>query len=603
MDILNKMTMPEPINQIKDKFQQLSDNDQDFIDKLDFKAFLKQIGREDLGGSITHQTPWAYFSQEVYREKGLGVKGDGGLGILAGDITKIAEELSMPLVVVTPYYSGKSRQALFDFWESDGYETLIPGEHGFEKLGTVEIHSLASNFIPIDVYARRKGSMNIVTLYEPNIGLLYYSESNSDHRLYQEVVTGFAGFMALRLAGVNPAVVHMNEAATVFAAVARLDDICSQGIDFDTAIQSARKTTVYTNHTLLQAAEGVFDIGQFENLVFPNIRNESVINWVRSKFGYDGKIRLSTLALEIAGKKNGVSKLHSRLSSQNYKDHDGNAVEFSDVTNGVSNRWIYKGFLDLYRSIGALNKFDLPADDYVNMLEKLNIKDIIRTKQAGRNRMNQILKFRQDQRGNPIFIPDDAIVFDYKRRLVSYKRFDMIFADTERLAGILESHNAYIVFAGRPHFGDDGMVNELHKILWDIENHPILKERVFYIQNYDEEVATALVFGGNCAINVPIVGQEACGTSWMKDIANCKLLISTTDGGVADVSPAAYLEVSGLTYADEANALYQRMQEACEIIENKDVLMQHVVGQLQAYLPTISGPRMIQDYLGLLDIE
>ena len=45
--------------------------------------------------------------------------------------------------------------------------------------------------------------------------------------------------------------------------------------------------------------------------------------------------------------------------------------------------------------------------------------------------------------------------------------------------------------------------------------------------------------------------------------------------------------------------LYQKMEEACEIIENEEKLKQHVVSQLQAYLPTISGPRMIQDYLGL----
>ena len=317
------MNTQESNDQIKNRFKLLHDETQGSNNKPDFNEFLRKIGREDLGEALTQNTPWAYFSQEVYREKELGVKGDGGLGILAGDISKIAEELSMPLVVVTPYYSGKSRQALFDFWESDGYETLIPGEHGFEKLGTVNLCSLSYSQIPIDVYARRRGSVNAITLYEPNIGLLYYSESNSNHRLYQEVVTGFAGYQAMRTAGIDPVVIHMNEAATVFAAVARLDDVCSQGIDFERALKSVRDMTIYTNHTLLQAAEGVFDIKQFEDLVFANIKNENVINWVRNKFT-DGKIRLSTLAIEIAAKKNGVSKLHSRLSSKNYKDHDGN---------------------------------------------------------------------------------------------------------------------------------------------------------------------------------------------------------------------------------------------------------------------------------------
>ncbi len=591
--------MSEPINKIKSRFQTLSDEMRGSDKAADFGSFLQRIGREDLGGVVTSQAPWAYFSQEVYREKDLGVKGDGGLGILAGDISKVAEELSVPLVVVTPYYSGKSRQALFDFWESDGYETLLPGEHGYEKLGTVKLSSLTYNQIPIDVYARRRGSVHIITLYEPHIGLLYYSESNSDHRLYQEVVTGFAGYMALRSAGLDPSVIHMNEAATVFAAVARLDDVCSQGVEFGAALGLVKATTIYTNHTLLQAAEGVFGIEQFERLVFTNIRNKCVVDWVRSKFGNDGKIRLSTLAIEIAAKKNGVSKLHSRLSSQNYKDSAGNAVEFHNVTNGISDRWIYKDLRKLYRSVGALDELGLPTDNYAALLEKIEVKEIKHAKQAARKRMNRILKFRQDQRGNPVYIPDDAIVFDYKRRLVSYKRFDMIFNDIDRLADILQTHNAHLIFTGRPHFGDSGMIDELHRILWTIENHPVLKERVHYIQNYDEQVATALAFGGDCAINVPIVGQEACGTSWMKDIANCKLLISTTDGGVADVNPPVYLDVAGASYADEANALYDRMQQACTIIENPDDLRRRAIDQLQAYLPTISGPRMIRDYLEL----
>ena len=583
--------------QIKQKFDSLPDEAPN-IGEANFGAFLDRIGRADIGGQLTESTPWAYFSQEVYREKHLGVKGDGGLGVLAGDITRIAEQLGMPLVVVTPYYSGRSRQALFDFWENDGYETLNPSDHGLEKLGTINIKSKTYNAIPIDIYARRRGSLRMLGLYEPNIGLLYFSESNSDHRLYQEVVSGFAGYRAIRAVGLEPVVVHMNEAATVFSAIAHLDDTLDQVNDFDEALEQVKAMTIYTNHTLLQAAEGEFSIEQFESLVFPNIQNTVAIDWVRAKFT-NNKLRLSTLALEIAGKRNGVSKLHSRLSSENYKNHDGQAMTFDSVTNGIANHWISTELLQIYDEGQIFDKFGLTTDFYKNSVEDIDFQSVHDAKKSARRRANQILDNRQDQYGNPIHIPEDAILFDYKRRLVSYKRVSMIFENPDKLASILDSNNAHLIFAGRPHFGDKSMEEQLHDILTVIDNNSSLKERVHYIQNYDEEAGLAMDIGGDCAINVPIVGQEACGTSWMKDIANCKLLISTTDGGVADVSPATYLEVSGQSYDEEVISLYERMEEACVILKNDALLWPKIISQLQAYLPTISGPRMIRDYLNL----
>ncbi len=106
--------------------------------------------------------------------------------------------------------------------------------------------------------------------------------------------------------------------------------------------------------------------------------------------------------------------------------------------------------------------------------------------------------------------------------------------------------------------------------------------------------------GADAAINVPIIGLEACGTSWEKDIANLKLLISTSDGGVADIKPIACLEVAGNSYEAEVSSLYTNMHKACQIASNDMMLEGHVKKQLNAYLPTISGARMMKDYLKFL---
>ena len=144
------------------------------------------------------------------------------------------------------------------------------------------------------------------------------------------------------------------------------------------------------------------------------------------------------------------------------------------------------------------------------------------------------------------------------------------------------------------------MYQRLLEILKMIDADPILHERVHYLQDYDEELGRAMSIGSDVAINVPIIGLEACGTSWEKDIANLKLLISTSDGGVADVKPIACLEVNGNNYESEVRSLYANMHKAAQITRNDALLEQNIKRQLAAYLPTISGARMLKDYLKFL---
>ena len=144
------------------------------------------------------------------------------------------------------------------------------------------------------------------------------------------------------------------------------------------------------------------------------------------------------------------------------------------------------------------------------------------------------------------------------------------------------------------------MYQHLLDTLKIIDSDPILRERVHYLQDYDEELGRAMSVGADAAINVPIIGLEACGTSWEKDIANLKLLISTSDGGVADIKPIACLEVAGNSYEAEVSSLYTNMHKACQIASNDMMLEGHVKKQLNAYLPTISGARMMKDYLKFL---
>ena len=253
--------------------------------------------------------------------------------------------------------------------------------------------------------------------------------------------------------------------------------------------------------------------------------------------------------------------------------------------------------LQTYRDHGIIDKFGLPTNDFSEKLNSLSSADLRYLKKLGRKELNRVLLSRQDQYGKSIQIPENAILFDFKRRFANYKRPYMPFENPDSLRQILINHNAHYILTGKVHQGDVTMYQKLLEVLKLIDNDPVLKERVHYIQDYDEELGRALAIGSDASINIPIVGLEACGTSWEKDIANLKLLISTSDGGVADVQPIACLEVTGRNYEAEVSSLYVNMHKAAAILKNDQLLEKHIRHQLSNYLPIISGARMMKDYL------
>ena len=563
----------------------------------DVDEFYAAINRNHLTKQLSKERPYTYWTIELYDMKN-GIRGGGGLGVLAADTRRVAEELNVPLTLITPFYPSESHQT---FKHSDEMYTLHTKksyeDFGFNFIDTVNIRC-NNQITRLDVIEKRLGSTRLLCVTEPNFGELYSGVSCGDHRLYQEVALGFGGYQALKLVGEKPSIMQLNEVATFFAALARLDELASNGMDFYEAVVYTRKHTLYTNHTLVQAAEADFDFNQFERFVFPNLKSKAVKKWLEDKFE-NGKIRLSSVTIEIAELRSGVSKLHARVA--NYKDLAGNKVKFKAITNGIDlKNWILPEILSFYHKNKILNKFDYEAPNFTSNLDIIDAKTVRNLKQLGRKTLNEILKTRPDSEGKILQFSDSELIFDFKRRFVDYKRPWLPFSDLKRLREILEKNNAHYILTGRVHEGDDRMYGKLKEILSAIKTDPFLALHVHYLPDYDEDLAFALSVGSNVSINTPIVGLEACGTSWMKDIGNLCLLVSTHDGGVADCPADSYLNVSGETEQEEIENLYLKMEEAANAWKNDFDLEYWEKTQLKNYLPVISGARMIKDYLEFL---
>lgn len=569
----------------------------------DVAEFYEAIERANLRHKISPERPYVYVTMEVY-DASNGIRGAGGLGVLAADTRRVAQDLDIPFVMLTPFYQEERRQTMSDLIPRDEYTPKMPSDFGFNEIGEIFIKIADAPDSVINIYEKQIGSTRFLTMSEPNFGPLYGGQSSDDHRVYQMTCLGFGGYQALKMSGLKPAVIQLNETATVFAALARLDELCRNGMNIYEAIVYVRKHTLLTNHTLLQTADPKISIAQFEKFVFPNIASPALKHYLSGLFK-DGYLQLSSLAIELAEAKNCVSKLHAEVA--NYHDLSGERVQWRAVTNGVHlPTWVEPEILDFYHSRNILDKFDMPAEKFDEVLGSFSlndIKDLRQFKKLGRAKLNQVLQGRKNQYGDSIQIPDDAILFNFKRRFVEYKRPWLPFSDINKLKEILEECNGYYLMAGMMAGGvnvGDKTYDKLQKMLADIAADDFLRERVHYITDYDESLANAMSVGSDVSINVPVVGWEACGTSFMKDIANLTLLISTNDGGVADVEPLRILPIYGNNEADEIEELYTQMRRAGGIMADDLTWIKAISYALIDYLPIICGARMMQDYLKFL---
>jgi len=561
------------------------------------------LDKPDFSSKVTKKKPWVCFSNEFGVSD---LSAAGGLGYLAGDWVLLAGKLGIPFVGIGLYYEYKWKQEMEkNFMQKEKfYKTPEPEFYNFKKV-SINISPLNSNGkrIKINIYSKQVNGNLLLMLHEPGMKALYEGGIQSEHRLYQSTLLGFIGVQALLKLGIDISILHLNESATVFAGIAWLDILLENGQSMDKALMKVRKYTIFTNHTLSPAAEPIWTIEQMERYVIKNIKNIKLRLWLTDIVKKEGgEIRLSSLAIRISDHINAVSKLHAIKAKDSY------GTSFKSVTNAISNRWIYPELLHTYRQLGIGDPIiDLLPLDYKNKLSLLKIDNMKEIKQHAKEDLcNYLLSDRQDQYGKPVIIPEDSKIILWTRRFTSYKRPELLFFEPNRLAEILEKNNMHIILSGKAHQKDNDIKLLLQHILRVVDKNKILKKRVHFVVNYNWQLAR--YFGGaDIILNTPIPGWEACGTSWEKAIANWLLLCSTRDGGVSDVfftekkykTFPPFFEITGNNDKLAARSLYRNLDLMGKILDNPYQWKNIVIKQLKAFLPIISGTRMMIEYLSL----
>ena len=576
-------------------------NDQEFLKKYDRVV-------ENFENYMNSKNTWftknypnnkndliAYFSAEYGLDEIVPIY-SGGLGILSGDHLKSASDLGLPFVAVGLLYkNGYFHQRI----NSRGEQCSEYYNIDLYNLPILPVKDKIGDDVIIDIPLEDKTLY--LKLWQINVGRikLYLMDSDIEQnceeyrgitlRLYggdkemrirQEIVLGMAGVKALRTLEYNPSVYHMNEGHSSFLTLELIKNIMEEKqISFEMAREIATVQTVFTTHTPVPAGNDIFDIALVEKYFDGYWDKLGITKEQFLKLGMPGDelepgFNMGILALKIAGKKNGVSKLHGEVSRELFAEVWPNIAEdespITHVTNGIHTcTWLAPNLKELFNEYlppywqdniqvdSTWEKIDNIPDQklwnaHIERKEKLiklikqNVTNRYVNSGIGYDQISEIVN-----KLNP-----KALTIGFARRFATYKRATLLFKDIARLTQILndEKRPVQIVFAGKAHPADrDGQ--ELIKTIHEISLMPQFKGKIFILENYNIGISRYLISGVDVWLNNPRRPMEASGTSGEKASVNGVVNFSVLDGWWCE----GYNGVNGWTIG--TNAQYDSYEE------------------------------------------
>ena len=494
----------------------------------------------------------AYLSFEFGLHASLPIY-SGGLGILSGDHTKEASDLGLPFVGIGFLYpQGYFTQRInAEGWQEAIREKLnfatapvIPARdrHGNEVLVRVE---LPGRTVSAKVWRIQVGRVPIflmdtdIDANVPHDRVLAAQLYGGDRemRLIQEYILGIGGVRALRALGYQPRVWHLNEGHCAFSVLERARELVQQGMTFEQAREAVRATTVFTTHTPVPAGNDTFAFDLIEKY-FANfwrqlgITREQFFDLARQYLPWGAEFSMTVLALKFAGAANGVSELHGQVSRKLWHfiwpQRAENAVPIGHITNGVHTRtWLaveLHALFDQYFPRDWRNRIDDPA--LWEHVEKIPDEQLWQVHRALTARLIEMVRVQTG-----IALDPEALTIGFARRFATYKRATLAFHNLERLKRILNipHHPVHIIFSGKAH-PDDQPGKELIRYIVQLSRHPDFVGKIVFLEDYDINLARALVQGADVWLNNPRRPLEASGTSGQKAALNGVLNFSVLDG-------------------------------------------------------------------------
>src|SRR5690625_1455580 len=540
-----------------------------YEDAVSFMDGEKPAGAGDL--PLGKNDLYAYFCAEYGWHESIPLY-SGGLGILAGDHTKAASDLGVPLVAVGLWYpEGYFQQRV----ARDGEQEAVFTSHRPEQLplspalkengerATITV-PLFGRLVSVRAWYLMVGRVKVILLdtdFEENeprdreiLRRLYGGDQRT--RISQEIVLGIGGVRMLRALGLAPTSWHMNEGHSAFMALERCRELVQeQGLSFAAAREAVSGGTVFTVHTPVAAGNDGFPFalaeqafaGFWEEL---GLSRDEFLNLARSDHGWGPVFSMPALALRFTSGRNGVAQLHGETSRMIWSDLwpgvPEDEVPIGHITNGVHvPTWMAPEVRSLVAEVAGPKWREQLGDEKDKAWQAVHDMDPARLWAVRQDLKRQSLQFLRGRLGRQLgrqqatdsslalareLFDPRALTIGFARRFATYKRATLIFRDLERLEAILgePERPVQLIFSGKAHPADRPG-QELIKTIQLLSQDPRFSGRILFVEDYDMAVGRALTRGVDVWLNNPRRPLEASGTSGQKAAMNGILNLSILD--------------------------------------------------------------------------
>lgn len=530
-------------------------------------------GAEHAG--VLRTRPVAYFSAEFGLHESLPIY-SGGLGVLAGDHIKSASDLGIPLIGIGLFYGqGYFLQRLDkNGWQHEEYLQTDVNQCPMQP-------AIGENGEPVVVEIQTRGGSIRARVWQVKVGRcdLLLVDSNVEgnapedreltSRLYggdartrirQELLLGVGGFRALKAMGISPGVLHLNEGHSGFAVLeairSRMEE---EGMDFVTAANQIPREVIFTTHTPVPAGHDRFHPDLIEEHLGPlrdqlGLSPDNLMGFGRvSSNDHQEQFCMTVVGLKLSRRANAVSSLHGEVSRAMwwslYPEKPQDSVPIGHVTNGVHvPSWLAPQMCRLYdRHLGVGWQNKSSAARTWEGIEAVDDGELWETHLALKSQLIEFARRRAceqaERRDEPQetlhhlskLLSPDALTIGFARRFATYKRANLILADIERLASMVNDPKRPVqfVFAGKAHPHDEPGKKVLQQIAAMMRSADFADKFVF-VEDYDINVGRFLVQGVDVWLNNPRRPLEASGTSGQKVVLNGGLNLSVLDGWWAE---------------------------------------------------------------------
>jgi len=438
----------------------------------------------------------------------------GGLGALYGDTTRTMHRLDASFLAFTPIYkNGYVKQTVTENGVIDEYPEQ-DFNVDYEDTGIVLEIPMAGRNIKVKVWKNRKidiafgldsfmpenGEFAAITnnLYGENGFGIYDGEAQ---RLMQEVIVGVGSVMAAQVLNYDFDILHLNEGHGVFAALYMIASYKKAGYSFEEAWAMVRRQTVFTTHTPISVGnksrpiQTIMDLGVNLGLSYDELKAIGG-DYTGTMFGS------TTAALSVSKIANAVALRHQSTSQELWK-WVATRCPITYIDNGVDIKY--------WQSL-----------DIKEAYESRNPDHLLRAHRREKEKLIAEVATR-----NEVQLDVTKPIIGFARRVIEYKRADLIFEDIPRFEHLIHTYGIQIIFAGKTHPKDNNSKNILMRLYKMSKKYP---QNVVFLQNYDAEIAGFMTKGCDFWLGNPEIPLEACSTSGMKAAANGLLNISTADG-------------------------------------------------------------------------